>query len=105
VVGRAILKLGISTGQAASQLPSPLRTGCESFLSPRSSPSNTFIPTAARSRLAPFSEACIMNTGGKGALREGRIAQMTAALALHWVIPVLCLAIIRSALKSYKEAM
>ncbi len=29
-----------------------------------------------------------MNTGGKGSLREGRIAQMTASPALHWVIPV-----------------
>ena len=29
-----------------------------------------------------------MNTGGKGSLREGRIAQMTAVPALHWVIPV-----------------
>jgi hypothetical protein len=29
-----------------------------------------------------------MNTGGKGSLREGRIAQVTAAPALHWVITV-----------------
>jgi hypothetical protein len=40
----------------------------------------------ARSRLAQFSAASIRNTGipvGKGWLREGRIAQMTAAPALH----------------------
>jgi len=42
----------------------------------------------ARSWLAQFSAASILNTGGKGSLREGRIAQMTAAPAVHWAIPV-----------------
>jgi hypothetical protein len=40
-------------------------------------------PKTAKSRLARFSAASITNTGGKGSLREGRIAQMTAAPALH----------------------
>jgi len=41
-------------------------------------------PKTARLWLAWFSAASITSTGGKGSLREGRIAQMTAAPALHW---------------------
>src|SRR6266481_8344320 len=41
-------------------------------------------PKTAESRLARFSAASITNTGGKGSLREGRIAQMTAAPARRY---------------------
>jgi len=41
-------------------------------------------PKTARSWLARFSAASITNTVGKRSLREARIAQMTAAPALHW---------------------
>jgi len=40
-------------------------------------------PKTAKSRRARFSVTSITNTGGKGSLREGRIAQMIAAPALH----------------------
>jgi hypothetical protein len=40
-------------------------------------------PKTAKSRQARFSVASITNIGGKGSLREGQIALMTAAPALH----------------------